>query len=157
MWIDKLSLEQSVDCLAKELSHSSSWYINCAGYAFGVDGWYTPIKDGEDAWQMYHDAEISGDWKSLELEFVSRILRDFPDWKLSDRPLSEGRQYVAFRIRRVPFYCGFHFMRFDGTMWTQKCGHRRVDKGEWFKIEDVYEPETWGTYDGELFIFEKKS
>lgn len=156
MWWTKLALEQAIDCLATKLNHSASWYINCAGYAFGADGWYTPFNEDEDIWQMYRDAQQTNNWEGLENELVSRILRDFPDWGLASGELAGDHEYVAFRIRRAPFFSDFHFMKYDGAKWSEKHGHYPVNK-EWFKLEDIYEPEAWDVYNGTLFVFEKKS
>lgn len=158
MWVTKEQIEESLNVLWDgKTFHREQFYTNCAGYAFGVKGWYMPAKNMKEYLDSFAHIDGHGRWRELERKFVKRILREFSGWTLANKcQLIEGNEYVAFRIRRVSFFCDFHFMKFDGTKWTQKYGHQEVSP-EWFKLEDIFEPEAWGEYDGKLYVFKRKT
>ena len=156
MWIDPMIIEHNrINVLSDRLTQPPSFYVNCGGHAFGIDGWYTPSKF-VDAWNEYH-VKGKNHWRNLERKYVKNILHDFPELRLArDEEIRnvdidiEVFEIIAFRIQRVPFYCNFHFMRCesDGT-WTEKKGtHNTIYH---YLYEDIYD--VWGKYDGKLYFF----
>ena len=43
MWFEKARLEELVQ--TRESIHPDAWYQNCAGFALGVQGWWSPGED----------------------------------------------------------------------------------------------------------------
>lgn len=156
MWIDPMLIEHNkINSLSKKLTQEKSFYVNCGGHAFGVDGWYTPSKH-VDNWDEYH-VKGKNHWRNLERKYVKNILHDFPELRLAkDSEVRnveidvEKYEIIAFRIRRASFFCDYHFMRCepDGT-WTEKQGSRSAIHSH--KYEDIYD--IWDEYDGRLYFF----
>lgn len=153
MWLDPMAIEKArVNGLAKALSKPHDFYVNCGGYAFGVEGWYIPA-DHADLWEDYHHCK----WRNLERKFVKYILHDFSNLRLATKSEIdnleidlEKYEIVAFRIRRAAFFCDFHFMRCERNGdWTEKRGSER--KIYRHPYEDIYD--IWDEYDGKIFFF----
>ena len=154
MWLTKEQID-------KHIPNAQS-YVNCAGYAFGVNGWYEPADSEKEAWKKFspHPKKNGEPWRDWERRYVRRILRDFPEWKLISSKLidnleidPEEYEIVAMRLRRIYVFHDFHFMRCEPNgNWTDKNGsdpeiHSR-------RYEQIYDK--WnGNYDGKIYFFAK--
>ena len=162
MWLTK----EDVNELCGKKNEPKLYYINCGGYAFGVDAWYqcgTPNGFNDDASR----ASKKGGWKELERKYVKNILKDNPGWTLIKKSQidnleidPEKFQIVGFRIKRN-FWGGFHFIRCETNGdWTWKNGHQSYISR--VQYEDLYSEEIWGkptefgAYDGRIYFFIKE-
>lgn len=158
MIVDPMVIQKSrVDVLSTKLTKPSWFYVNCGGYAFGINAWYTPSKN-VDTWAEYHRSG-KNHWRNLERSYAKNILCDFPELKcISHKDVKdivydpEEYEMIAFRIRRHAFFGDFHFMRMepDGN-WTEKKGSAKEIYQH--RYETIFDAETWGEYDGKLFFF----
>ena len=153
MWLSKTEIEK----LTGATNKNPEFYTNCAGYAFGTNGWYLPGKDQEWIQNGYHRSDYKGGWRNFERSCVKFILKDFPELRLvPKKEIDEINidvtkyEIIAFRIRRASFFCDFHFMKCEPNGdWTEKCGHNRCINR--YNYEDIYD--IWNVYDGKLFFF----
>ena len=158
MIVDPMFIEKHrVNALSTKLTRPAWFYVNCGGHAFGVDAWYHPSKN-VDTWDEFH-RKGKNHWRNLERTYVHNIMHDFPELQLVSRSKIENLEInpkmyemIAFRIRRCPFFGDFHFMRMESNGdWTEKKGSGKEIYRH--RYETIFDPETWGEYDGRLFFF----